>query len=194
MCAWAMPNRRSNPRKHQRLPCPAARCRPRAPTFPDAAGSPNVKSAGSGCVTNSSDRSHSMRRFLSFLAACFSLGVVNTSTSDNLQADVVAYIQDEVEPLARRQLVAYQFGRPLHLDVNRGTTYTATRYERLNLPFAQLQEGVAPAGEGVNIAQVSATAQQWGDRVIVTDVANITIFHPVFQQAVQLVSLQMPET
>ena len=33
-----------------------------------------------------------MRRFLSFLAACFSLGVVNTSTSDNLQADVVAYI------------------------------------------------------------------------------------------------------
>ena len=41
---------------------------------------------------------------------------------------------------------------------------------------------------------MSATAQQWGDRVIVTDVANITIFHPVFQQAVQLVSLQMPET
>ena len=122
------------------------------------------------------------------------LGVVNTSTSDNFQADIVNYIQEEVEPLARRQLVAYQFGKPLHLDVNRGTTYTATRFERLPLPFAPLQEGVAPSGESMSLVQVSATAQQWGDSVTLTDVANLTIFHPLFQQAIQLVSLQMPET
>jgi hypothetical protein len=42
--------------------------------------------------------------------------------------------------------------------------------------------------------QVTATAQQWGDSVIVTDVANLTIKHPIFQQAIQLVSLQLPET
>jgi N4-gp56 family major capsid protein len=73
-------------------------------------------------------------------------------------------------------------------------TYTATRFERLPLPFAPLQEGVAPVGEPVTLAQVTATAQQWGDSVIVTDVANLTIYHPIFQQAIQLVSLQMPET
>src|SRR5882672_5192964 len=128
------------------------------------------------------------------LAAFLALGVVNTATSGALSADVVPYIQEEVEPLARRQLVAYQFGKPLHLDTNRGLTYTATRYERLPLPFAQLQEGVAPVGEAITIAQVSATAQQWGDSVIVTDVLNITVFHPPFQQAIQLISLQMPET
>ena len=128
------------------------------------------------------------------LAAFLTLGVVNTSTSAGFQSDVENYIQEEVEPLARRQLVAYQFGKPLHLDTNRGVTYTATRFERLPLPFAQLQEGVAPAGEAVTLAQVSATAQQWGDSVIVTDVANLTIKHPIFQQAIQLVSLQMPET
>jgi N4-gp56 family major capsid protein len=128
--------------------------------------------------------------FSSFLM----LGVLNTSTSPTISADVVPYIQEEVEPLARRQLVAYQFGKPLHLDVNRGTSYTATRYERLPLPFAQLQEGVAPVGEAITLAQVSATAQQWGDTVNVTDVANLTVFHPLFQQAMQLVSLQMPET
>jgi N4-gp56 family major capsid protein len=122
------------------------------------------------------------------------LPVVNTSTSAGFQADVENYIQEEVEPLARRQLVAYQFGKPLHLDTNRGVTYTATRFERLPLPFAPLQEGVAPVGEAVTLAQVTATAQQWGDSVIVTDVANLTIKHPIFQQAIQLVSLQMPET
>jgi len=119
-------------------------------------------------------------------------GVTNQSTS--FTSDVEAYIQEEVEPLARRQLVAYQFGKPLHLDTNRGTTYTASRYTRLPLPFAPLQEGVAPPGEAMTLQQVTATAQQWGDRVIITDVANLTIKHPLFQQACELVALQMPET
>ncbi len=117
-----------------------------------------------------------------------------TNSASGFTADVEAYIQEEVEPLARRQLVAYQFGKPLKLDINRGTTYTASRYERLPLPYAPLQEGVAPAGESMTLAQVTATAQQWGDLVRITDVANLTIKHPLFQQAIQLVSLQMPET
>ncbi len=135
-----------------------------------------------------------MKRYFALLAGFLSLPVVNTSTSPGFQSDVVNFIQDKVLPLARRQLVAYQFGAPLRLDTNRGVTYTATRFERLNLPFAPLQEGVAPAGEQVALVQVSATAQQWGDSVTVTDVANLTVYHPIFQQAIQLVSLQMPET
>lgn len=134
---------------------------------------------------------------LAFLSGFFALGVTNASTGGGgagFQADVEAYIQDEVEPLARRQLVAYQFGKPLRLDINRGTTYTASRYERLPLPYAALQEGVAPSGEAMTVNQVTATCQQWGDLVRVTDVANLTIKHPLFQQAIQLVSLQMPET
>lgn len=129
---------------------------------------------------------------LALLSQYLALGVTNQSAG--FQADVEAYIQEEVEPLARRQLVAYQFGKPLKLDVNRGVTYTASRYQRLPLPYAPLQEGVAPAGEAMTLYQVTATAQQWGDLVRVTDVANLTIKHPLFQQAIQLVSLQMPET
>ena len=136
-----------------------------------------------------------MRHFRSLLALALAYlfpGITNTAPP--LQADVEAFIQEEVEPLSRRQLVAYQFGKPLHLDVNRGTTYTASRYVRLPLPYAPLQEGVAPPGEPITLQQVTATAQQWGDRVIITDVANLTIKHPLFQQAIQLISLQMPET
>jgi N4-gp56 family major capsid protein len=129
---------------------------------------------------------------LQLLLAYLCPGVQNAAPS--FQADVEAFIQEEVEPLSRRQLVAYQFGKPLHLDVNRGTTYTASRYVRLPLPYAPLQEGVAPPGEPITLQQVTATAQQWGDRVIITDVANLTIKHPLFQQAIQLISLQLPET
>ncbi|WP_193098015.1 N4-gp56 family major capsid protein [Burkholderia sp. Z1] len=133
-----------------------------------------------------------LTKILALLTGLLFPGVTNQSSS--FTADVEAYIQEEVEPLARRQLVAYQFGKPLKLDTNRGTTYTASRYQRLPLPYAPLQEGVAPPGEAMTLQQVSATAQQWGDRVIITDVANLTIKHPLFQQACELVALQMPET
>jgi N4-gp56 family major capsid protein len=135
---------------------------------------------------------NALRKLALTVGAFLTLGITNAAAG--FAADVVPYIAEKTLPLARRQLVAYQFGEPISLDVNRGVTYTASRYQRLPLPYAQLQEGVAPTGEAMTLAQVSATAQQWGDLVRLTDVANLTIFHPLFQQACQLVSLQMPET
>lgn len=134
-----------------------------------------------------------LRKLLALIAlGGYSPGLINTAPSFN--SDIEAFIQEEVLTLSRRQLIAYQFGKMLTLPQNRGTTYTASRYIRLNLPYAPLQEGVAPVGEAMTLQQVSATAQQWGDRVIITDVAELTIKHPLFEQAIQLVGLQIPET
>ena len=117
-----------------------------------------------------------------------------TNTAGQFSADIEGYIADETLPLARRQLVAYQFGDPAELPKGRGTTYTATRYNRLPLPFAPLSEGIPPLGETMSIAQVSATALQWGDKVTITDVAELTIKHPLFKKATELVALQLSET
>ena len=138
-----------------------------------------------------------MNRLLAALLGYLSPALTNYSPGAGGQSianDIDLYIQDEVLRIAQRQLVAYQFGQPMKLDKNRGVTYTATRYERLPLPFAPLSEGVAAAGEAITIAQVSATAQQWGDLVRVTDVADMTIKHPLFKQAIRLIGIQQPET
>lgn len=116
------------------------------------------------------------------------------NTAPQFSADIEAYIADETLPLARRQLVVYQFGDPLELPKGRGTTYTATRYLRVPLPFQPLSEGVPPVGETMTIQQVSAVAQQWGDKVTITDVAELTIKHPLFKKATELVGLQVAET
>lgn len=116
------------------------------------------------------------------------------NTASQFSSDVVAYIAEKTLPLTRKQLVAYQFGDPLTLPKGRGTTYTATRYLRLSLPYAPLSEGVPPVGETMSIQQVSAVAQQWGDKVTITDVAEMTIYHPLFQKATELVGLQVAET
>jgi len=134
---------------------------------------------------------------LTFFLGLIAPGVTNYSPGPSGQTianDIELHIQDEVLRLSQRQLVAYQFGQPLRIEKNTGVTYTATRYERLPLPFAPLSEGVPAAGESISIAQVSATAQQWGDLVRVTDVADMTIKHPLFKQAIRLIALQQPET
>ena len=114
--------------------------------------------------------------------------------ASGFSADIANYIQEKTLPLAKRQLVAYQFGDQLVLPKNMGTTYTATRYQRLNLPGAPLSEGVPSVGESMPISQVTATAQQWGDSVYISDVAELTIAHPMFQKAIQLTAMQMAET
>ena len=117
-----------------------------------------------------------------------------TNVQSQFSADIENFIADKTLPLARRQLVAYQFGDPLTLPKGRGTTYTATRFNRIPLPFAALSEGVPPIGETMTISQVNAVAQQWGDKVTITDVAELTIKHPLVQKAQELIGLQIGET
>ena len=117
-----------------------------------------------------------------------------TNSASNFSGDIQNYIADQTLPLARLQLVAYQFGDPLTLPKGMGTTYTATRYNRLPLPQAPISEGVPPIGETMTSSQVSAVALQWGDKVTITDIAEMTIKHPLFKKATELVGLQMAET
>src|SRR3974390_1057467 len=117
-----------------------------------------------------------------------------TNVAATFSADIENYIADETLPLARRQLVAYQFGDPLVLPKGRGTTYTASRYQRVPLPYAPISEGVPPSGEVMTLQQVSAIVQQWGDKITITDVAELTIKHPLFQKAIELIGLQIAET
>lgn len=117
-----------------------------------------------------------------------------TNVAASFSADISNYIAEKTLPLARKQLVAYQFGDPLRLPKGFGVTYTATRYLRVPLPYAPLSEGVPPVGETMTIQQVSATAQQWGDKITITDVAEMTIKHPLFVKATELTALQIAET
>lgn len=119
---------------------------------------------------------------------------MTTNTSSTFSSDIRNYIAEKVLPLAKRQLVAYQFADKLKLPANYGTTYTATRYSRLNLPFAPLSEGVPSVGQPMTISQSQGVAQQWGDSVSITDVAEITIAHDVFKQAIKLTAIQLSET
>lgn len=112
----------------------------------------------------------------------------------SFSADVSNYIADKTLALARKQLVVFQFGDPLNLPKGSGLTYTASRYQRVPLPFQALTEGVPPVGQQMTLQQVTTTAQQWGDKITITDVAEMTIKHPLFKKAIELTALSVAET
>src|SRR5271163_3428082 len=116
-----------------------------------------------------------------------------TNFSTSFTSDVEAYIANETLPLARRRLVAYRFGDPLKLPKGRGVQYQAARWNRVPLPYSSLSEGVPPPGQNMSVTMVSATAVQWGDKITLTDITEMTIFHPVFQIAKELCTLAVAE-
>src|SRR3984957_11001617 len=117
-----------------------------------------------------------------------------TNVAGQFSGDLSPYIEAKTLPLARRQLVVYQFGDPATLPKGQGTTYTASRYNRVPLPYGPLSEGVPPVGQTMTLQQVAAQAQQWGDKITITDVAEMTIKHPLFKKAIELIALQLAET
>ena len=140
-----------------------------------------------------------LRRGLGFGLIAAMAFAVNSASGFNTggaygTGDVEQYIADKTLPLTQQQLVVYQFGDALRLPKGRGTQYAASRYTRVPLPFAPLSEGVPPVGETMTLQQVVATAQQWGDKITVTDVADMTIKHPLFQKAIELTALAVAET
>lgn len=116
------------------------------------------------------------------------------NASVNFSGDVSRYLDSKVLRLSQRHLVLRQFATKVKIPANEGLTYTATRFNRVPLPYAPLNEGVPPVGEEISISQVTGVAVQWGDKITVPDVANLTIKHPVVQQAIRLLGYQVPET
>ncbi len=113
--------------------------------------------------------------------------------SGNYGATVRRQLSREVLPLVQRSLVAYQFAEKKKMEKGAGVTWTATRFNRLPLPFAPLSEGVPPVGETLPYSQVTGVALQWGDKVTLTDVAVNTTLYDLVAQARRLLAVQVKE-
>jgi len=117
-----------------------------------------------------------------------------TNTSNQYQAALRRQLAKEVLPIAQRYLVAHQHAVKRKMETRAGVTWTATRFNRIPLPFAPLSEGVPPIGEQLSISQVTGVALQWGDKVTLTDVAVIVTMYDLVKEARKLLAVQIAET
>ncbi len=115
------------------------------------------------------------------------------NTSAQFSGDIRRVIDHDTLEVAQRYLTVYQFADKKTMQKHAGTTWTATRFNRLPLPYAPLSEGVPPIGESLTISQVTGVALQWGDKVTFTDVSTITIQHDLLKEATDRLGMQVAE-
>jgi N4-gp56 family major capsid protein len=118
---------------------------------------------------------------------------VAVNTSSSYQADVPRLIAAETLEVAQRFCVVHQFADKKSIDKHTGTNWTATRFERLQLPLAPVSEGIPPVSQQLPITQVTGTALQWAGRVEFTDVAVVTIQHDLLKEATTRLGMQLAE-
>ncbi len=104
-----------------------------------------------------------------------------------------AHIASELLDIAKKAVIFQQLGEKAKMPAGEGVTFQFNRYDRLDLPRVTLTEGVAPTSTNMALTTVSASADQWGAYVEMSDVAILTIKHPLLQVAIELLGFQAAE-
>ena len=118
----------------------------------------------------------------------------NLSTSASMSPDVLAvYMMDELLDRAEKDTVFWAICEKSEIPKGSGKTAQFTRYERLPLPEAPLEESVTPVATPITLSTVDAVLDQWGAVVSMSDIVVLIIKHPLLQQARELLTLQHNE-
>jgi N4-gp56 family major capsid protein len=108
--------------------------------------------------------------------------------------DAQTYISAMTLSRIKRDVVVYGLGKKEKLPNRFSKTFQYTRFEKINLPKSALTEGVTPDQSSMSINVVQAVMDQWGSFVNISDVLDITLKHPIMQEAIGLLGEQAAET
>lgn len=141
-------------------------------------------------------------KFLGALVALFGLGLdsvtVSTGTAGvagNAQADQGVYLTSKLLEVAEFNTILDQFAETIMVPANNSNTCRFVRMEKLavtNSP-SQITEGINPDAQPITMNQFTATLEQYGNVIRITDVAQLTAKHPILAAAIQKLGLQAAE-
>lgn len=107
---------------------------------------------------------------------------------------VAQYYDRKLLRRALPRLVHLRVAQRRPLAMRNGNTMMFRRLEALALATAALVEGVPPTGKALSKTDISATIQQFGDYVTLTDLVQATVEHPLLQDANRLLGEQSAQT
>ena len=105
-------------------------------------------------------------------------------------ADLQTYMAKKLLGHARFQTVLDQFGKREDIPAGNSKTIQFVQYADLAIVSNPLTEGVAPAGKKLQNQAITASVDQLGDFVTITDLAGLTPKHDIFQEALKLLGDQ----
>ena len=115
---------------------------------------------------------------------------VNYTGSSDLSVEMKTYydmnLVDEASPL----LVHEQFADDSPIPKNHGKTIEWRKYAPLAKAITPLTEGVTPDGKALVVSNITATINQYGDFVVLTDILKLTAIDNNVLEATKLLGRQ----
>jgi N4-gp56 family major capsid protein len=112
------------------------------------------------------------------------------TTSSTLAADLQTYFSKALLKQAKYKVVLDQFGYNENIPSNSSKTISFTQYSDLTPVSSVLTEGTAPTDTQLASTAITATIDQLGAYVTLTDLAKLTPKHPVMQKTLELLGVQ----
>lgn len=115
-------------------------------------------------------------------------------TTNDLSPEMKTFYSDYLIDNAVPNLVHDQFGQKHPIPKNGGKTIEFRKYDPFPKATTPITEGVTPAGHKLNVTTVTATVNQYGDYVELSDVLLLTAIDNNMVQATKLLGNQAGET
>lgn len=115
---------------------------------------------------------------------------VNTTGAATLSAENKTFYQRVLIETAETELIHEQFGQKRPIPKNNGKTTEFRQFDPLPEATTPLTEGVTPDGQTISTKTVTATVQQYGGYVTLSDTLELTAIDNVIVEATKLIGSQ----
>jgi len=114
----------------------------------------------------------------------------NTTGTDGLSDEMKTYYSDYLIDLVEPELVHDLFAQKHPIPKNGGKTIEFRQWDTLPEMLTPLTEGVTPDGQSLSMSTVTATVEQYGGYVTLSDMLMLTAIDPVLIVATKAIASQ----
>jgi N4-gp56 family major capsid protein len=121
-------------------------------------------------------------------------GNTNITTDSGMTGEMKTYYDMDLLRNAKPKLVHNEYGQKKPIPKGKGKTIEFRKYDPLPKATTALTEGVTPNGRKLTMATKTATVQQYGDFVEISDMLDMTAIDNNLVEANKLLGQQAGET
>lgn len=118
----------------------------------------------------------------------------NTTTDSGLNAEMRTYYSDYLIDNAKPNLVHDQFGQKHAIPANGGKTIQFRKFLPFSKATTPLSEGVTPDGGSLSVTSVTATVDQYGYYVTISDMLQLSAIDNTLVETTKLLGNQAGST
>ena len=116
------------------------------------------------------------------------------TTGNDLSVEMKTFYSQYLIKLAGPQLVHDQFAQQEDIPRNNGKTVEFRKFAPLPKLMTPLQEGVTPAGQKMDVTALTATVNQYGGFIEISDILDMTAYDKIMTEATEMLAQQAGKT